>query len=452
MLPNVPDTMRSRVRLTTQAFSISMLVSACASMPAAPDRSAVGRALDERHGTNAVSLAAPAAWTVPPGISLERPLSVEDAVTIALWNNQAYHAALASLGIARADLIQAGTIRNPALSLFFPWGPKQLEAAVSWPIEQLWQRPARMRESQLNAEAVAQNLVGNGLALIADVKLAYAENVAASAGEGLASDQATLAGQLADLADGRYRAGDISDLDRRLARIDAVQLQAAALGRATARNLAMSRLRALLGLTPEGPEIRLGGRAPSVAPACASRTSVIKTALAARPDVRAAELAIEAAGARAGLARDSIFTVTAILDMNGEGREGFEAGPGIGAELPIFSQQQGARTRAAAELEQASRRYLAVRAAIVAELDVAWIQRQEADRVRALFGDEAVRSLGTERAQAEGLFEAGEISLLDLLQTRQRLIDVDLAKLDADLAIDRATIRLEQAVGRSCAE
>jgi cobalt-zinc-cadmium efflux system outer membrane protein len=428
----------------------SGLTAACASAPAAPDRPAVSRALTERHRVDTAGLAAPAAWTAPPGTSLDRPLSMDDAVSIALWNNQNFHAALASLGVARADLIQAGTIRNPVLSLLFPWGPKQLEATVSWPIEQLWQRPARMRDARLNAEAIAQNLVGSGLGLIADVKLAYVDAVGTAAGERLADEQAKLAAQLADLADGRFRAGDISDFDRRLARIDAVRLQAAALGRSAAHGLAISRLRALLGLAPDAPEIQIADGALPPAAACGDRAALIKTALAARPDVRAAELAVEAAGARAGLARASIMSLTAILDMNGEGREGFEAGPGIGAELPIFSQQQGGRARASADLEQASRRYLAVRAAVVADLDAAWVQRQDADRIEAAFGSDVLQSLATQRAQADGLFEAGEISLLDLLDTRRHLIDAELSRLDASLGAERAAIRLEQALGRSC--
>ena len=34
------------------------------------------------------------------------------------------------LGFARADLIEAGQLRNPILSLLFPWGPKQFEATL----------------------------------------------------------------------------------------------------------------------------------------------------------------------------------------------------------------------------------------------------------------------------------------------------------------------------------
>ena len=59
-------------------------------------------------------------------------------------------------------------------------------------------------------------------------------------------------------------------------------------------------------------------------------------------------------------------------------------------------------------------------------------------------------SLATARQQAESLYAAGEISLLTLLETRQRLIDVEATRVDAMFGVNRAIVRLEQAVGRTC--
>jgi outer membrane protein TolC len=61
-----------------------------------------------------------------------------------------------------------------------------------------------------------------------------------------------------------------------------------------------------------------------------------------------------------------------------------------------------------------------------------------------------VDSLPEQRKRAQSLFDAGELSLLSLLETRQRLNEVDLARLDAGAAAARAAIQLERAVGRSC--
>ena len=61
------------------------------------------------------------------------------------------------------------------------------------------------------------------------------------------------------------------------------------------------------------------------------------------------ELAVEAAGARIGVEKAKILTITANLDMNGEGKQGFEMGPGIGLDVPL-NLNRGARARAAAGL------------------------------------------------------------------------------------------------------
>ena len=135
--------------------------------------------------------------------------------------------------------------------------------------------------------------------------------------------------------------------------------------------------------------------------------------------------------------------------MNGAGKEGFEMGPGIGVELPIFGLNPGGRAKAAAELEQASRRYLAVRARVVADVQTASVVLTSATGAAAALAT-LVDSLPEQRRRAQSLFDSGELSLLLLLETRQRLNDVDLARLDAAAAAARAAVQLERAIGRSC--
>ncbi len=148
---------------------------ACATTQA-PDRVSVAAAITERAGVDAKGLPArDRKWVEPPGTSVADGLDINEAVGIALWNNPDFQVALASLGLARADLIDAGLLRNPVFSLLFPWGPKQLEFTLTWPIDALWQRPKRIADARLNAEAVAEQLVGSGLRVVADVRIAFLE-------------------------------------------------------------------------------------------------------------------------------------------------------------------------------------------------------------------------------------------------------------------------------------
>ncbi len=422
----------------------------CATVPPAPDRGAIARGIADRTGADAGTLEARAAWTVPPGVTLDDGVTPDEAVGVALWNNADFQAALASLGLVRADLVEAGLIRNPILSLLFPAGPKQLEWTVSWPVDTLWQRPKRIAQARLNADAAAEMLVAYGLRLIADVRLAMIDAVIAERRLALAGDQARLAETLARLAESRLRAGDISAFETRLARLDAARLEAVRLTHQGTRDLAVLRVRSLMGLAPESASIILADTLPGADAPCGSLPELIRTSLGARPDVRAAELRIESAGARAGLERTRVLALTAALDANAQGREGFEAGPGVVAELPVFGLNQGGRARASAEVEEASRRYLAVRAAVSAEVAGAVLALRDAEGVARALGDDWTGTSRTAREQAEHLFEAGEISLVTLLEVRQRLIETEHLHLDAAGGLARARVRLEQAVGGPC--
>jgi outer membrane protein, heavy metal efflux system len=440
-----------RPRASRWVWTLLVASAACATTEA-PNRATVATRINERAGIDAKGLPVPGpTWTAPPGTSLADGLAIEEAVGMALWNNPDFQVALASLGLARADLVDAGLLKNPVFSLLFPWGPKQLEFTLTWPIDALWQRPKRIEDARLNAEAIAEQLVGSGLRVIADVRLAFFEALVTERRLALATDQAGVGAEAAKLAEGRLRAGDISEFEARLARTDAIRLEAARLTRVAAHDLALVRLRTLLGLESDGQTLTLIEPGLASAEGCPEGPNLLQSAMAARPEVRAAELQIEAAGARAGLEKARIFTLTAALDANAEGSEGFEMGPGVAVELPLFSQNQGRRARAAAEMEQAARRYVAVRATVAGEIGAAVIALTEARNTARLLSDDVAASLSTARQQAERLYSAGEISLLDLLQTRQRLIDIEATRVDAVFGVNRAIVRLEQAVGRTCA-
>lgn len=436
-----------RTHLVAGAAAL-LLHAGCASTGQAPERTSVAEALRTRTGA-IDALPESTKWTLPPGMSLDDGLSPAEAKAIGLWNNPDFQVALTALGLARADLVEAGLIRNPVFSLLFPWGPKQLEWTVTWPVETFWQRPRKIEQAQLTARAVAERLVAHGLRLVSEISVAYIDVQASDRILVLAEEQSALGRQIAGMAEARLRAGDISEFEAQLARAEAARLEVARITRTGSRDRAVARLRALLGLAPDAPPIRADPFSSSPA-GCGELPSLVKLTLAARPDLRAAELDVEAAAARAGVERSRIATVAAILDANAEGREGFEMGPGVAVELPIFSQNDGGKARAAAELQQASRRYLAVRAALVSTVETALIQLTEARESERVLRDQTGPALSVGRQQAERAYAAGEISLLALLETRQRLLEADLATLEASFATARARARLEEAVGMKC--
>jgi cobalt-zinc-cadmium efflux system outer membrane protein len=385
---------------------------------------------------------------LPPAVALEDGLTSDEAVAIALWNSPSFQLTLADLGLARADLVEAGLLRNPVLSLLFPWGPKQLEWTVQFPFDALWQRPHRVAAASLNLESVSQRLVWDALTLVAEVRNAFSDSLIAERRLALAGESAVLTRRVADVTEARLRAGDISDLEARGARSDAAQMAVLRKASEYDRDLAGLTLTGIIGLDPGALPIRMipSGDLSS----CAVDDNLLNVAMASRPDVRAAELAIESAGARAKWEHSRVITLIGILDGNGQGREGAEAGPGVGGDLPFFNRNQGGISRAEAELERASRRYAVLRAQLAVDVRTAAIRVRQAQAAFDAWRTDIVPSLEVEQRQAESAYQAGEAPLFTLLEVGRRLIDGRMRQLDAEAALQKALVNLDRIIGRSC--
>jgi outer membrane protein, heavy metal efflux system len=421
---------------------------ACATTGRAPDRGTVDAAIRSR-GLSGIRVEG--TTPLPPDASIDDGLTSQEAVAIALWNSPSFQATLADLGIARADLVEAGLLRNPVFSLLFPWGPKQLEWTLQFPFDALWQRPRRVAAAQLNAQAVGERLVWDALTLVAQARAAHAEALIADRRLQLTIEITDLVERLTGITEARLRAGDISELEARSARTDAARVQVVRRAVEHDRNLARLTLAATIGLDLMGEQLRPVPNKGVDPAACGTEAARLEDALASRPDVRAAEIGIEAAAQRARWERSRVVTLFGILDANGQGAEGFEIGPGVGLDVPLFSRNQGGIGRADAEVERASRQYAAVRAQVVSDVRSAAVRVQQAEQAISAWRSEIVPSLEVEQRQAESTYQAGEIPLFMLLEVSRRLVDGRTRLLDAEADLQRATIALERSIGRSCA-
>ncbi len=207
-----------RAHVATVGILLSFVVSGCAPRlpPETPSNLVQLTGVPERppdaEGT-----------AIPPGVVVDDGLTQDEAVAMALWNNPDFQVQLADMGFARADLLEAGLLRNPVLSLLFPVGPKQLETTLRWPIEVLWERPRRVAAARFAAERVAAGLEQSGLTLVSDVKIAYVEYALAQDRLGLADQSVEELEQISKLTESRLQAGDISELEARTAAIDAAR-------------------------------------------------------------------------------------------------------------------------------------------------------------------------------------------------------------------------------------
>ena len=401
------------------------IFTACLPLSKTEFRGVVSDSLDSRIGVGLRPEVSDEGLLLAEGLRLDDGLTESEAVAIALWNNAAFQLDLASLGFARADLIEAGLLRNPILSLLFPLGPKQLEATAMLPIEVLFQRPRRVAMSTLNLQRVAEGLVQNGLDVGREARLAHAAVLLASERSTLAQEAFQLSSAVADITESRLKAGDISVLDLNL-----VRNQARLAGEEARRNQyelvsAEARLRFALGLVDEPDHLKIlpsdteSAEVPEI-------SALIEDALASRPDLRAAELAMESAGERAGLAKAEILQLSAGIDVNEMGLSGPEAGPGVTVALPFLNRNEGDRARAQAELDRAARDYAAVRHRIVSEVREARARFLWARDALDSWRESIVPSMEEAFRQTEMAYTAGEVSYLAVLEANRRLVTAKL--------------------------
>jgi cobalt-zinc-cadmium efflux system outer membrane protein len=421
-----------------------VLLAGCA-VHSVHDRSYVSESLETRTG-HELRPTEEEELRLPDEAALDDGLTEDEAVAIALWNNAQFQADLAMLGFAKADLKEAGMLQNPLFSLLFPWGPKQLEATLYFPFEFLWQRPMRVAAAKLDAERVADNLIQHGLNLVRDVNLTYAELLLARTSALIVQEEAALLDEIAGIAGARLALGDISGLEETAVLLEAARTQETSVRFDRDAEIAEERLKTILGLGIEGVTLRL-------TPSSDERdfphdlSELLETAFLARPDLRAAEIAIEAAGARLGWERSKIFDLTAVLDANGEGKEGFEMGPGIRLNLPIFNWNQGRISRSHAEIAQAARQYLAVKHRISFEVREAESQYRAALQSLDILRSGVIKAAEASAKSAEGAYSLGDISYLALLDFRRQVIQSRLREAGAESELRRAAVGLKHSIG-----
>ncbi|ATB38447.1 hypothetical protein CYFUS_003882 [Cystobacter fuscus] len=425
-----------------------MTLAGCATSP--HDRAWVSRELQ--------SVAAPLGpessetASLPPGIAEAGHLDESAAVAIALWNSAALQADLAQLGVSRADLAEAGALPNPTFSLLMPVGPRTIELSLLMPLFFLWQRPARVAAAKLQVEQVARGLVQNGLDLARDVRVAHAEWVLAEGRREAREQLSLLWGRTAELVDARFAAGDASQVEAAAIRAEALTAVDNASRARTDAMLAWQRLRLLMGVA-QSP--LLENASPRVGPwetrPPRPLEQLLPLALAARPDVRAAELGLEGAGQRVGWEKERIVNLLARLDAKptttASGNTSLWV-PGAQLELPLFNRNQAGVDRAEAELSRASARYLLLRQQVANEVITARAQLLQASQSLQAFQTHILPALTAASEGALKAFEAGELPYLQVLEALRRLTDARLRALDLEADFRRALAQLDRGLGR----
>jgi len=282
--------------------------------------------------------------------------------------------------------------------------------------------------------------------------LAYADVVLADGLRRLAREGSELRRQIAEIAEARLRAGAVAELDVSAIRLEALFGEEAVVRATRDADLAREQLRYVLGMQLADIDIEPVGLTETPT-SDFDVDELVSEALVSRPDLRALNLALDAAAKRARLSRFDYLNFRGVLpDINAEGDKGFEAGPGLRLTIPILNQNQGATAHALADVERVRRQCIKLQDHIGLQVKQAYIKLMQAQQDLGIWREQIVPQAKLAVASAENALKEDGVSLLLVLETTRQLISARQRELEAAIEVHRAIAELERSVGRRLIE
>jgi outer membrane protein TolC len=271
---------------------------------------------------------------------LDKPLTAESAVQIALLNNSALKASFAELGVAEADFVQAGRMRNPSFSFgrVKGGGDAEIDRSVMFDIAGLLTLPTRKRIEHGRFEQAKLQAALQATQLASDTRRAYFIAVAAGQSAAFAEQVRGAAEASSELAESMAKVGNWSKLDQARERAfyqDAVTQLARTKHEAIASREQLIRL---LGLWGAQQDFSLPDRLPDLPSQPKEMNDAEAQALSQRLDVLAARRDTEATASALGLTKATAFINVFDAGYANKSTTGLprENGYQVSLELPIF--------------------------------------------------------------------------------------------------------------------
>jgi multidrug efflux system outer membrane protein len=373
--------------------------------------------------------------------------------------------ARAQFGIARADLLPtlnamgSGNVTRTSSDLTGTGAPLTSQrfdlavSSVSYEID-FWGRVANLNESaRMSYLASEESRRSVYLSLISDVALSYLSLLQYK--ELMAGEQSNVALREHSLLliEKGLKAGAANDFEYQQARSLFESAQATLASYDYQFTVARNRLNFLLGNAPF--DLKLGARLDQQGLDTALAAGLPSEVLLLRPDVMAAEQRLRATHANIAAARAAFYPkvmLTASLGLASQGLAGLFSG-GAWAFQPLITMPlfDGGRTAAGVELAQA-RKVIAVaeyeRAIQLAFREVADLLTSRKSLARQVESARITIAAQARRLEiAQGRYEAGVSSYLDVLEAQRELIGVQQMGVQLRRAQLESNVQLYKALG-----
>ena len=382
---------------------------------------------------------------------LRSDLTADEAVQIALINNRGLQATYERLGIAQADLVQAGLLDNPKLSLRYLFGGQGdlIEVSILQEFMRVFTLSARRKIGAAAARQASLDVAREVIDVAAQVRTSYFSVLADAQALELFRQVTLSAEAAAELASRQQEAGTLARRDQTIQQVFYAQtiLEAA---RAEVQLAAdRERLNRLLGLTGALTQWQMPQRLPEMPPSVPDLADVEADAVAQRLDLAAANAQVEALARVTGLTRDTRWLsllgigVTYKREPNGENL----FGPDIELTLPLFDQGQAQVARAQSELREAERRLEQLAIDIRSQAREARMRLQAAYAIAKHYRDALLPLQQTVVSETQKFYNGMLVGAYDLLLARQAQVQTAHDYVAASRDFWLAWADLERAVG-----
>ena len=390
----------------------------------------------------------------PTPVASRRSITISDAVAIFLRQNLQLVAARYDIDIADADKLTARLRPNPAISVGFSdiplsrlsfVNPQTYSYGVSQTFELGGKRNKRIETANANSEVTRAEFEMVVWQATNDLKKKFYAVVLAQSLLNLAKEnQKTFAEVIKDTAE-LVKGGEIAGLDLTRLEVEQLKFDTDVANSERDYEVALRDLRVALGGDYRAMEIDVSGSLDPE-PYNFSLKELVDEAMAARPDLRAAQLSERAADAAIRLQnaqRIPDLTLGGGIDQIPSGGSTYNFGVGI--PLPIHDRNQGERAKALIEKSKAQNQQHVVTNQILGDVDKALVAFQIQKRRVELYRNGVLTKVDNIQKLTEFSLKAGESStleLLDAIRTRretlaafyQTLFDYQTSLLDIELA------------------
>jgi cobalt-zinc-cadmium efflux system outer membrane protein len=430
---------RLLIKTAVAAILPAALLAGCASVPGdagfAGVKSEVARRSGQRIVWNARTPEDRAADNAVRQM-LARGLDADRAVQVALLNNRRLQATYADLGVAQADVVQAGLLRNPVFDgevKFLKGGGQIIDLAVTQDFLDIFFIPLRKKVAADALQSAKLRVTGAVIDLAGRARAAFYGHEAAEQTLELRRTVADASAAAYELARRLHDAGNITDLDLaneramyEQAKLDLAQAEQAVLD-------TRERLNVLLGLWGTDTRWTAPSRLPDPPVSEVAMDDVERRAVEENLDLAMGRKQIEAAARKLGIQRSLGLLPEAEAGVAAERDPGepWAVGPALSVPIPLFDQGQARSASAAAELERAREQFYAtaveVRSAARRARNDLLAARSRADYYRQVILP--LRRQITEQTQLQ--YNAMLVGAFQLLQAKQAEVEAGVQSVNA---------------------